>query len=225
MKPATKSGPKTPVRRAEARQAKLRENILAAARDLFVAKGYSGTSIADITEQIGVSVGSLYYHYPSKADVFTALWEQYGERQVEATRSTIVAFRSVGIDDGVKLFLAGTRAYLVSAWENRIAIQLFYGDDVPAGFSRVFRKGPNWLRQNQRLLEGLGASHIRAITAILTGSMSENVRQVAGYETLQEAEVYINAVIDIFAHIAEFRTASHAVGKEPITAGESLEDL
>ncbi len=45
-------------RRAAAEQT--RERVLVAARDLFVAQGYAGTSVAEIAERAGVSVDTVY---------------------------------------------------------------------------------------------------------------------------------------------------------------------
>jgi len=50
-----------------------RRRILQTASDLFVEHGYAGTSIRDISERVGMTKGSLYYHFPSKEDLLLAL--------------------------------------------------------------------------------------------------------------------------------------------------------
>ena len=40
---------------------------------LFSEKGYESTSIEEITAVAGVAKGSLYYHFPTKEDVFDFL--------------------------------------------------------------------------------------------------------------------------------------------------------
>jgi AcrR family transcriptional regulator len=50
-----------------------RHAILAAARELFAAHGYAGTSVADITGQLGLSKAALYYHFRSKTEILRAL--------------------------------------------------------------------------------------------------------------------------------------------------------
>jgi AcrR family transcriptional regulator len=50
-----------------------RERILDVAVDLFIERGYPGTSIRDIAERLGRTKGSLYYHFASKEDILTAL--------------------------------------------------------------------------------------------------------------------------------------------------------
>jgi AcrR family transcriptional regulator len=50
-----------------------RARILDVAVDLFIEQGYAGTSVRDISERLGMTKGSLYYHFASKEDVLTAL--------------------------------------------------------------------------------------------------------------------------------------------------------
>lgn len=50
-----------------------KEQILAAARQLFSEKGYHGTTIRDIAEASGILSGSLYAHIASKEDLLFAI--------------------------------------------------------------------------------------------------------------------------------------------------------
>jgi AcrR family transcriptional regulator len=50
-----------------------RQRILDIAVDLFIEQGYAGTSVRDISERLGMTKGSLYYHFASKEDVLVAL--------------------------------------------------------------------------------------------------------------------------------------------------------
>lgn len=46
-----------------------RAEIVAAARELMRDKGYAGTSMKDVAEQVGLLKGSLYSHFASKEDL------------------------------------------------------------------------------------------------------------------------------------------------------------
>ena len=50
-----------------------RQRILDIAVDLFIEQGYAGTSVRDISERLGMTKGSLYYHFASKEEVLNAL--------------------------------------------------------------------------------------------------------------------------------------------------------
>ena len=69
-------------RRAE-RTAETRERIERAALKHFVEKGIAETSIRDIAEEAGVSLGAMYNHFDSKEDLawklFISGWNEIGE--------------------------------------------------------------------------------------------------------------------------------------------------
>ena len=56
-------------RRKEARPAEL----ISAALDLFVERGFSATRLEDVATRAGVSKGTLYLYFPSKEDLFKAV--------------------------------------------------------------------------------------------------------------------------------------------------------
>lgn len=47
-----------------------REAVVAAAAELFARKGYDAVSMRDIAKASGMLSGSIYYHFPSKDDLF-----------------------------------------------------------------------------------------------------------------------------------------------------------
>ena len=55
----------------------MREELLKQSILLFQQKGFSETSIQDIVDTIGVTKGSLYYHYPSKESLLMDIQQQY----------------------------------------------------------------------------------------------------------------------------------------------------
>src|ERR1700731_4025327 len=56
-----------------------KEAILAAARRTAQAHGYSGLNFRDLAEGVGVKAASIYYHFPSKADLGAAVARRYWE--------------------------------------------------------------------------------------------------------------------------------------------------
>jgi len=56
--------------------------LLDAAFLVFAAQGYPGATVDAIAETAGVSKGAVYFHFPSKEDVFVAvLWERVREEE------------------------------------------------------------------------------------------------------------------------------------------------
>ena len=52
------------------------QRILAAALPLFVAHGYAGASLEQVRRDAGVSNGSLYHHFPRRADLAARLFTE-----------------------------------------------------------------------------------------------------------------------------------------------------
>jgi AcrR family transcriptional regulator len=71
-----------------------REAILAAAADRFGAQGYQRTTVADVAEAAGVSLGTVYQYFRDRADLVAALVH----RSIDMLLEGDTTFR---IDEGV----------------------------------------------------------------------------------------------------------------------------
>jgi AcrR family transcriptional regulator len=56
---------------------------LEAALELFSSRGFRATSMREIADAAGLSVGNVYHHFPSKDALFQRLLEQYWERVLD----------------------------------------------------------------------------------------------------------------------------------------------
>lgn len=56
-----------------------REEILAAARLVAQAHGYAGLNFRDLAKDVGIKAASIYYYFPSKAELATAVAKRYWE--------------------------------------------------------------------------------------------------------------------------------------------------
>jgi AcrR family transcriptional regulator len=61
-----------------------RERILAAAREVFGAKGFRGATTAEIATHAGVSEGILFHHFGSKRGLFATVAAAFGRGLAEA---------------------------------------------------------------------------------------------------------------------------------------------
>jgi len=59
--------------RVARRRARVRANLLTAARQVFAERGYQDASIAEITQKADVAVGTFYLHFRDKDEIFTTL--------------------------------------------------------------------------------------------------------------------------------------------------------
>ncbi|HEX7733518.1 MAG TPA: TetR/AcrR family transcriptional regulator [Ktedonobacteraceae bacterium] len=66
-----------------------REEITAAARDLFSRKGFHGTSVPDIARAAGISTGLIYHIFPGKDDILQACCEEVAALHLDFFQQTI----------------------------------------------------------------------------------------------------------------------------------------
>ena len=57
-----------------------RDEIVAAALECFLKKGYEGTSVRSIMKQAGGEIGLFYYYFKSKDDVFDKVLDLFFAR-------------------------------------------------------------------------------------------------------------------------------------------------
>ncbi len=65
--------------------------IESAALSLFTRKGFHGTSVRDIADKAGVSMGKLYTYYSSKEELYNRIIERYQEQMNEMQRKVLVS--------------------------------------------------------------------------------------------------------------------------------------
>jgi AcrR family transcriptional regulator len=96
-----------PTERTEARRAEVRGRITGAARDLIAHGGYAEAQVAGVAERAGVAVGTVYRHFPSKAELFAEVFREASQHEVEAMREAVGAAgepASERVAAGVEIF-------------------------------------------------------------------------------------------------------------------------
>jgi AcrR family transcriptional regulator len=66
-----------------------RRQLLDAATEVFVARGYHAAAMDEIAERAGVSKPVLYQHFPGKQDLYLALLDESVDRLVEAVTGAV----------------------------------------------------------------------------------------------------------------------------------------
>src|SRR5213595_2172970 len=81
--------PYRPTPRTEARRAEVRERIVRAAWDLIAHGGYAEARVAAVAERAGVATGTVYRHFPSKAELFAEVFRRASQREVDAMADAV----------------------------------------------------------------------------------------------------------------------------------------
>ena len=110
--------------------ANAREDILAAAKLVAQAHGYAGLNFRDLAEQVGIKAASVYYHFPSKADLAAAVAKRYWEDSATYLESLLK--NSPGPREALRRYPETFRWALEN--DNRICLCSFMSaqfDDLP----------------------------------------------------------------------------------------------
>lgn len=97
----------------------LRQQILDAAKRLFIQHGYHGLSMREIAETLGVSKAALYYHFKDKEELLLAILDSYLD-EMEASLAQIQAMRG----DARQRVMALVEMILSQPAEQRAVIRL-----------------------------------------------------------------------------------------------------
>jgi AcrR family transcriptional regulator len=95
--------------------AQTRAALVGAGRELFGTKGFAATSVDDIARTARVTTGALYHHFPNKAAVFEAVFEQVHADMLTATAEAVAA---VAPGDPVAQMAAAFGVFLDQALES-----------------------------------------------------------------------------------------------------------
>src|SRR5258706_1983258 len=71
--------------------ASTKARILAAAEEVFAAKGFAGASTREIAAQARVNISSLHYHWESKETLYLAVFQNIYDRILDVIRAAIPA--------------------------------------------------------------------------------------------------------------------------------------
>jgi len=153
-------------RRKESRPAE----IIEAALDLFVVKGFSATRLDEVAKLAGVSKGTVYLYFDSKEDLFCSVVQQIIVPEIEKAERKAADFRGsqralltmliqswwnvIG-----KTKLAGIPKLIISEAANFPELAEFYLQKVVCRSRDIIRKG---------IIAGVEAGEFKPIDPIIT---------------------------------------------------------
>lgn len=176
--------------------------LLAAAREIFTTAGYADANVVDIVERAGSSVGSLYHHFGGKSDLYIALYDDYQSRQRHRSAKAFRLALAAGENDAMRLFVAGTRAYLEGCWEERELARLFLSGGGPPGFELLTRRGfRHWLTTNSDLLSEQVRPLSDTLVLVLTTIATEAGREVAVQSSRAQARRFIDEICELIGRL------------------------
>jgi AcrR family transcriptional regulator len=105
--------PLTPERRRQ----QTREHLLAAAAEVFAARGFHGASLDEVAAVAGFTKGAVYSNFKNKEDLFLALFKANYDREMDAIRVALED-SDVPPEDRVPQFVSLIRDQTAKAGHN-----------------------------------------------------------------------------------------------------------
>jgi AcrR family transcriptional regulator len=214
--------PYRPTERTEARKARTRERIVAAALEQVAEGGYRSAAVQAVAARAGVATGTVYRHFPSKDDLFAEVFERAARRELDVLREVAEDRRRPAVERiaaAVEAFARRALAGPVLAYaqiaepvdarvdEERLRLRRGYRDL----FATLLREGVERGELNRLDIDTAAAGLVGAIGEALVGPLA--ARSGRRNEALVAALVQfsINAVSGEESHgHARSPAAAHA---------------
>lgn len=175
--------PYRPTQLTEARSAATRERIVGAAHALIARGGYREAQVAAVAAGAGVATGSVYRHFPSKAELFAEVFRRASRRELDATRAAAEAAGgaasqrlAAAVETFARRALRGRRlawALLAEPVDPAVeAERLAFRRAYAAGFAEVLREGVAAGELPAQNVELTAAALVGALGEALVGPLS-----------------------------------------------------
>lgn len=194
-------------RRKEARP----QELLAAALDLFVERGYAATRLDDVAARAGVSKGTLYLYFTNKEELFKAVVHENVLPLLGEAESIIEAYEGPTADlfrEFIHLWwekigntpLSGITKLMLAESGNFPEATQFYHDEVivrgHAMIARMLERGT--ARGEFRPIDIAQARHVICAPVIMLMTWKHTFSACAGEAMSPKA--YLDSFTDIFLH-------------------------
>jgi len=129
--------------------------ILIAAREVFIAKGFEGARMQEIADQADINKALLHYYFRSKEKLFDAVFSEVASNLFPAMKQLIEA--EIGIKEKITFFI---KIYLKTISENPFipAFVINTLNSNPDRFLKYIKQSDLNLRQLQKQIEDEAAA-------------------------------------------------------------------
>jgi AcrR family transcriptional regulator len=187
------------------------QELLAAALDLFVERGFAATRLDDVAARAGVSKGTLYLYFTNKEELFKAVVRENVVPVLGEAEGIMDAFEGSTVDLFRELILgwwerigatklSGITKLMMAESSNFPEVAQFYHDEVikraDAMIGRMIKRGVE--RGEFRPIDLEHATQVICSPMIMLMMWKHSFSSCRTEEMSPEA--YLNAFIDLFLH-------------------------
>jgi len=173
------------------RKSKAKKKILQVADEMFRRVGYANLNVNEIAHEAGVSIGTLYYHFPEgKMSIFMEIRRQIADHYQKKFAERLSPERlkeTVSLDEGLELLLETLidihreERLVLAAMESEVLSNLTSYDQVAESIA----------------VEDLIESDARPVTRVIEALLSKHPEEGL---TLDGKETKVDKVIDVLIH-------------------------
>jgi AcrR family transcriptional regulator len=173
------------------RESKAKKSILRVAEEMFSRVGYANLNVNEIAHEAGVSIGTLYYHFPNgKTSILMEIRRQIADKYVKRFEERLAPERlqeTASLDEGLELLLETLieihreERLVLAAMESEVLSNLAEYDRVAESVA----------------VEEMMRSDAEPVTRVL-GTLLE--RHPEEGLSLDGNEARVNKVIDVLVH-------------------------
>lgn len=156
-----------------------RENLMEAAHNIFVEKGYHGAKVVDIIKRAGCGHGTFYDYFKSKDDVLMAILSEMIRELDRLSESSRILMERIAFDDydAVRIILRGisdiferhgdlNNVYIEAAIESKVFSDIY--DDYHRSFSDILEHKIQEMKEEGKC-QGIDARITSQILVTLIG--------------------------------------------------------
>lgn len=167
---------------------KRRQEILLAGLNLFIQKGYSGTTIKNIASAVGMSVGLLFHYFESKEELYVELIKLGIEgpmSTMQPTQMEPLAFFETTAEQILSYII--TEPFVAKMFV--LMNQAYYSDDVPERVKKMMQGFDVYTPTAMMMQQGQANGTIRegnpmALTIAYWGAIQGVAETIAMYTVL-----------------------------------------
>ncbi|HEX4110792.1 MAG TPA: TetR/AcrR family transcriptional regulator [Solirubrobacteraceae bacterium] len=161
--------------RTEARLAQTRERVLRSAHELIATGGYRAAGVAAVAARADVATGTVYRHFPGKAELFAEVFRRASQREVDA-----VTQASTGEGPVQERMAAAVETFARRALRGRRLAWALIAEPVDPlveaerlCFRRAYRDAFSTLLEDGVRRGELPAHHLELTAAAIVGALAE----------------------------------------------------
>jgi len=186
-----------------------RERLLGAALQLFAAKGFQSTSVADILQKAEAHYGSLYHFFPTKQHLLLAVLEAYRD----GIEPMLLGPAWQGVSDPIERIFALLASYRSALMASdcvygcpigSLALELHEPDPVVRELLAVNFEG--WAGHVQSCLEAAKTrlprrTDLRRLAVFILSVMEGAVMQARTHRNISSFDASVASLRDYFSHL------------------------